>query len=73
MQFLVAFLVVIEIVVSCESNHSCDLRVIVVVSCEKVEYNKTGDFILDLYWSGCRGDWPSALHMTSKLVIGSTY
>ena len=46
---------------------------IAVVSCEKVEYNKTGDFILDLYWSGCRSDWPSALHVTSKLVIGSTY
>ena len=25
-----------------------------------LEYSKTGDFILDLYWSGCRGDWPSA-------------
>ena len=24
------------------------------------EYSKIGDFILDLYWSGCRGDWPSA-------------
>ena len=37
------------------------------------EYRKTGDFILDLYWSGYRGDWPSALHVTNKLVIGSTY
>ena len=37
------------------------------------EYNKTGDFIQDLYWSGYRGDWPSALHVTSKPVIGSTY
>ena len=28
--------------------------------CSESEYSKTGDFILDLYWSGCRGDWPSA-------------
>ena len=69
MQFLVELLVDIE---SCELLGWVIVR-IVVVSCEKVEYNKTGDFILDLYWSGCRGDWPSALHVTSKLVIGSTY
>ena len=37
------------------------------------KYGKTGDFILDLYWSGYRGDLPSALHVTNKLVIGSTY
>ena len=53
MQFLVALLVVIKI----ELNRSCDLRVI--ISCEQNGTNtiKTGDFILDLYWSGCRGDW----------------
>ena len=32
----------------------------VVVREVRGEYSKTGDFILDLYWSGCRGDWPSA-------------
>ena len=35
----------------CSDNHS---------SMIESEYSKTGDFILDLYWSGCRGDWPSA-------------
>ena len=60
-------------IVGWHRNH-CELLVIVVVSCEKqIEYSKTGDFILDLYWSGCRGDWPSALHVTSRYVIGSTY
>ena len=41
------------------------------LNCES-KYSKTGDFILDLYWCGCRGDWPRALHMTNKLVIGFT-
>ena len=31
------------------------------------------DFILDLYWPACNSDWPSALHVTNKPVIGSTY
>ena len=40
---------------------------------ESDEYNKTGDFIQDLYWSGYRDDWPSALHVSNKNMIGSTY
>ena len=36
-------------------------------------YNKTGDFMLDLYWSDYRDDWPSALHVSNKNMIGSTY
>ena len=28
--------------------------------CSESEYSKTEDFILDLYWSSFRGDWPSA-------------
>ena len=49
------------------------IKIVVEDKSVESEYNKTGDFILDLYWSGCRGDWPSTLHVTSKLVIGSTY
>ena len=40
-------------VVGCIECKSCWL-------CSESECSKTGDFILDLYWSGCRGDWPSA-------------
>ena len=47
------------------TSKSCELCIIVVLAdvSEWVRiyssecYNKTGDFILDLYWSGCNNDW----------------
>ena len=37
------------------------------------EYSKIGDFILDLYWSGCRGDWPSTnMRLTGMSLVQLT-
>ena len=46
-------------------DQNCSSIFVVIIAwlgdCEiEREYSETGDFILDLYWSGCRGDWPSA-------------
>ena len=47
------------------TSKSCELCIIVVLAdvsewvriYSSESYNKTGDFILDLYWSGCNNDW----------------
>ena len=33
------------------------------------EYSKTGDFILDLYWPGCRCDWPSTNTWLTRMSL----
>ena len=55
MQSLVELFVDIKIL--CSIRSICEL---LSIGCERLiesEYSKTGDFIPNLYWSGCNNDW----------------
>ena len=54
-------------VVSCVKNEVASS--VVVVSLLFFEYCKTGDFILDLYWPGCRCVWPSANTWLTRMSL----